>query len=101
MAIRLCPGNCSCCFLAHSEQRSTMENPSVTWFILGRAISPVVGLLALPDILSANSVGCCACLRTGHCGRLVGFFAERSLVSAANILCRSPLEQGISWSERW
>src|SRR5438876_2825352 len=98
MAIRLCPADCAWCLLAQSEQRSTMAKPSVSWFVFGRAICLVVGLLALPDILPADSLCNCAGIRTGHCGRLVGFFAERPLASGANVLCRSPFEKGIPWS---
>src|SRR6266516_1188999 len=98
MAICLCPADRSCCFLAHSEQRSTIAKPSVRWFVFGRAICLVVGLLALPDILPADSLHSCAGIRTGHCRRLVGFFAERPLASGANVLCRSHFEKGISWS---
>src|SRR6266702_714864 len=98
MAIRLCPANCSWCLLAHSEQRPTMAKPSVSWFVFGGAICPFMGLLALPDILSADSFRTCADIRTGDRGRLVGFFAEGPLASGANVFCRSPLEKGISWS---
>src|SRR5437667_7822126 len=98
MAIRLRPADCSWGLLAQSEQRSTMAKPSISWFAFGRAICPVLGLLALPDILPADSLHSCAGIRIGHCGRLVGFLAERPLAFAASLLCRSPLEKGISWS---
>src|SRR6516225_11620853 len=101
MAIRLCLADCSWCFLAQSEQSSTMAKPSVDWFVSGGAICLVVGLLALPDILPADSVRSCFSTRIGDRRRLVGFFAKRPLASGANVLCRSPLEQGISWSEQW
>src|SRR5438552_19088752 len=99
MAIRFHPADCSWCLLAHSEQRSAMAKPSVSWFVFGRVICFILGLLALPDILPADSVRPCAGIRIGHCGRLVGFLAERPLASGANVVCRSPLEEGISWSD--
>src|SRR6266436_9692609 len=98
MAIRLCTADCPGCLLAQSEQRSTMAKASASWFVFGRAICPFFGLLALPDILPADSLRSCAGIRTGHCRRLVGFFEEGPLASGANVLCRSPLEEGISWS---
>src|SRR6266404_5595984 len=98
MAICLCPADRCCCFLAHSEQRSTIAKPSLSWFVFGRTICLVVGLLALPDILPADSLHSCTGIRIGDRGRLVGFFVERPLASGANILCRSPFEKGIPWS---
>src|SRR2546430_1215184 len=98
MAIRLCSADCSCRLLAHSEQRSTMAKPSVSWLVFGRAVCLVLGLLALPDIFPADSLCTCVAIRTGHCRRLVGFPTEGPLAFAANVLCRSPFEKGISWS---
>src|SRR6516225_6334459 len=100
MAIRLCPAYCSWCLLAQSEQCSAMAKPSVSWFVSGGAICLVVGLLALPDILPADSVRSCFGIRIRDRRRLVGFFAKRPLASGANVLCRSPLEQRISSSEQ-
>src|SRR5436853_5672058 len=97
MAIRLCPADCAWCLLVHSEQRSTMAKPSVSWFVFGRAVCLVVGLLSLPDILPADSLCSCTGIRTGHCRRLVGFPTKGPLAFAANILCRSPFQKGISW----
>src|SRR6266508_3957409 len=96
MAIRFCPANCSWSLLAQSEQRSTLAKPSVAWIVFRGAIWPVLGLLALPDIFPADSVRSCTGIRTGHCGRLVGFFAEGPLAFGANVLWRSPVEQRIS-----
>src|SRR6266542_211799 len=101
MAIHLCPADCSRCLLAQSEQHSTIAKPSVAWFVFGGAIWPVVGLLSLPDILSADSLCTCTDIRIGDRGRLVGVFAEGPRASGADVLCRSPLEKGISWSYRW
>src|SRR5437588_12620935 len=98
MAICFCPADCSWCRLALFEQGSTMAKPSVRWFVFRGALCLVVGLLALPDILPANSICTCADIRTGHCRRLVGFLMEKPLASGANLLCRSPLKPGISES---
>src|SRR6476660_897184 len=98
MAICLCPADCPWFLLAQFEQRSTMAKPSVRWFVFGRAICLVVGLLALPDILPADSICACAGIRIGDRGRLVGFPTKGPLSFAANVLCRSPFEKGISWS---
>src|SRR6266496_135219 len=98
MAIRLCPADCPWCLLAQSEQRSTMAKPSVSRFVFGRTICLVVGLLALPDILPADSLCTWAGIRIGDRRRLVGFPTAGPLAFAANVLCRSPFAKGISWS---
>ncbi len=75
-----------------------MANPSVSWFVFGRAICLVVGLLTLPDILPADSLRSYADIRIGDRRRLVGFPTKGPLAFAANVLCRSTFEKGISWS---
>ena len=55
-----------------------------------------MGLLALSNILSADSRGSRAGIRIRGRGRLFGFLTEEPLASRANILYRPRLEQGIS-----
>src|SRR5436190_18881421 len=98
MAIRLRFAGRSRRRLAQLEQRSALARLVINRVTAGGTLWPLLGLLSLPRIFSAGTVGPGARNCVPRLRGMVCFFTQEPLTSDPHIVCRSRFQRAISAS---